>query len=196
MQPGTVPTTLLNALADGSCRTMDELDSCVDLTRRQISDGAGSLIMRGLLERVEVGCYQLTLKGRQAVADGVVIRSGPIRSDTCKCRAPWKRTLRQHAWNAMRMSGSFTIGELVVASATGKEGDPEANLGRYLRVLVRAGYVAELPVRAPGTKPTSNGFKRFRLIKDTGPSAPIWRNKTKDLFDYNLGDSGEVVPCP
>ncbi|EFO32468.1 conserved hypothetical protein [Roseibium sp. TrichSKD4] len=196
MQPGTVPTTLLNALADGSCRTMDELDGCVDLTRRQISDGAGSLIMRGLLERVEVGCYRLTPNGQQAAMEGRIISSGPYRPDRGRCRAAQPNTLRQRAWNAMRMSGAFTIGDLVMAAACGVEKDPEGNLRRYLKALVNAGYLVELPVRAASSKLTSNGFKRFRLVRDTGPVAPVWRHRSKGLFDHNLGDSGEIVLCP
>ncbi|MBO9421740.1 hypothetical protein J7481_19690 [Labrenzia sp. R4_2] len=195
MTPGTVPTTLLTALSDGSCQTVDELDTKLPLNRRQISDGAGSLIMRGLLERVEVGCYRLTREGKAAAADGRVISSGPYRPDRGRCRAPQCNTLRQRAWNAMRMGNAFTIGDLAMAASTGGEKNPEGNLQRYLNRLVRAGYLAELPVRVRGTKLTSNGFKRFRLIRDTGPIAPVFRPKKRDFFDHNLGDAGEAVPC-
>lgn len=195
MVPGTVPTTLLHALGDGACRTIDDLDARLPLSRRQISDGAGMLIMRGLMERIEVGCYQLTADGRAAAASGRVISSGPIRPDRGRCRAPQTGTLRQRAWNAMRMGGAFTIGDLVMAGCDGSEKSAASNLQRYLKSLVRAGYVAELPVRARGTKQTSNGFKRYRLLRDTGPVAPVWRPSKHDLFDHNLGDAGEVVPC-
>lgn len=196
MATGEAPTTLLHELSDGVCRTTDELDDRMNLSRRQISDSAGSLIMRGFVERIEIGCYQITNEGRQAIETGQVIRSGPYRPDRGKCRAPQKNTLRQRAWNAMRMGGAFTIGDLVMVAAKGKEVDADGNLRRWLKLLVRAGYLTELPVRAKSTKLTSNGFKRFRLIKNTGPVAPVWRPKKGDLFDHNLGDSGEAVPCP
>lgn len=195
MTPGTVPTTLLTALRDGSCQTVDELNTKLPFNRRQISDGASSLIMRGLLERIEIGCYRLTRDGKKAAEEGRVISSGPYRPDRGKCRAPQQNTLRQRAWNVMRMGNAFTIGDLVMAACVGSEKNAESNLQRYLKRLAHAGYVAELPVRVRGTKLTSNGFKRFRLIRDTGPIAPVLRPKKRDFFDHNLGDAGEAVPC-
>ncbi len=117
MTPGEIPTTLLCTLGDGSCRTIDQLDALLPLTRRQISDGAARLVMRGLLERIEAGCYRLTAAGRQAAARGDTISSGPFRPDSAKARKPWRNTLRQRAWNAMRMSSTFTIGYIAMAAA-------------------------------------------------------------------------------
>ena len=106
-----------------------------------------------------------------------------------------RETLRQRAWNAMRMSGAFTIGDIVMAAASGSERDADNNLQRYFCALVKARYLTVLPVRARGTKPTSNGFKRFRLLKDTGPIAPVYRANKGCLFDHNLGERGESIPC-
>lgn len=188
---GEIPTTVLHALADGSCRTIDQLDVALDLSRRQISNGAASLILRGYAERVEAGCYQLTPAGSEAAERGETIKPGPWRPDTGKIRKPQQDTLRQRAWNAMRMSATFTIGDIVMAAAR-DDADPESNVQRYLRHLKNAGYVAELPTRQRGTHLTSNGFKRFRLIRDTGPSAPAYRAGKNTIHDYNLR---EDVPC-
>lgn len=195
MSVGTAPTTLLHTLSDGVCRTTDELDAMMPLNKRQISDSAGSLIMRGYAERVEVGCYQITEEGRAAIRKGVLIKSGPYRSDRGKCRAPQRNTLRQRAWNVMRMGGTFTISDLAMAAADGGEKAVECNLRKYIAALVKAGYIVEMPIRAASTKLTSNGFKRFRLLKDTGSQAPVWRPRQKNIFDYNLGDAGEAVSC-
>ena len=194
--PGAIATTILQTLVDGSCQTIDVLENETQFNRRQISDGASSLIYRGLLERVETGCYQLTAEGLEAAKTGIQIKSGPIKPDTAKSRKPWPDTLRQRAWNVMRMSATFTIGELVTAAAQKRDAKPTLNLQRYLASLKRVGYVLELAQRAPGTKLTSNGFKRYRLIQDTGPIAPIWRVRSGELFDHNLSDNGEVVACP
>jgi hypothetical protein len=149
------------------------------------------LIFRGLVERVETGCYQLTLAGSAAKARGDVITSGPWKPDTAKHRKPVQDTFRQRLWNAIRMSRSFTIGDLVIAAGRGEK-DPENNATWYIRHLRAAGYIAELPVRQKGTRLTSNGFKRWRLLRDTGDKAPVYRPKAKLVHDYN---TGEDVAC-
>lgn len=189
--PGTLPNTVLHSLTNGTCRTMDDLVSDLGLSRRQVSDGAAKLVLRGYLERVEAGCYRLTAAGLAAAAAGEVIKSGPYRKHTDKAREALPDTFRQRLWTAIRMSGAFTIGDVVMAATRGDK-DAESNAGRYLRYLIRAGYVAELPVRQPGTRMTSNGFKRYRLIKNTGQIAPIYRGLTGEIYDYN---TGECAPC-
>lgn len=187
LAPGEIPTAILTTLGHGSCLTIDQLDTALPLNRRQISDGAAKLILRGLAERVEAGCYQLTSAGLEAAARGEAITSGPMGRHTAKARKPIADTLRQRAWTAMRMSGAFTVGALVMAAGRG-EADAENNLQRYLRRLKGAGYVAELPVRERGTALTSNGFKRYRLIRDTGPAAPVWSDARGRIIEHN-GDS-------
>ncbi len=184
--PGEIPTALMQALFGGVCLTIDELDASVDLNRRQISAAAGQLVLRGLAERVERGCYQLTKAGIAAVERGEVITSGPYRPHTAPARRAAANTLRQRAWNAMRMSGTFTLADIVMAAAQASDGDPDANVKRYVRQLALAEYVVELPVRGKGTALTSNGFKRFRLIKNTGPIAPVARIRSKTVHDHNL----------
>lgn len=189
---GELPTTLLRCLADGACRTIDELDETLALDRRQISDAAFRLINRGYAERVERGCYRLTADGIAAAERGEALTGGPSGPDTVQVRKPWRDTSRQRAWAAMRMSGAFTVGEIAMAALRDADPAAEDNLRRYVLQLKRAGYLVELPVRQSGTKLTSNGFKRFRLIRDTGFEAPVYRTKTKALHDYN---TGEDVPC-
>lgn len=185
---------LIQNLSDGACRTIDQLDASMDHGRKEIVKAAGRLIHRGLIERVEIGCYRLSSDGKEAAASGEEIKSGPFRPDRGKCRKP-RDTMRQRAWQAMRMSGSFTIGDIAMAAAGPNDTKPEGNLQKYFRALRHAGYLIELPVRAEGTALTSNGFKRFRLMKDTGFTAPVYRAKEETIFDHNLGDRGEEVPC-
>lgn len=195
MLPGEIPTTLLYSLGDGACRTTDELDAQLDLSRRQISQGASKLIFRGLAERVEAGCYQLTEAGKSAVSNKVALTSGPIMPDRSKGRKPKHSTLRQRAWNIMRMGEAFTVPDLLMAAQEGTEKTADNNLHRYVNALNKFGYLLEMPRRVAGTKLTSNGFKRWKLLNDTGPIAPVWRQQSKTLFDHNLGSSGEVVSC-
>ncbi|TCT37672.1 helix-turn-helix transcriptional regulator [Martelella mediterranea] len=189
--PGALLTKVLHHLRDGVCLTIDTLEEDLGLTRRQISDSMSKLIMRGLVERAEVGCYQLTDDGIKARSEGLVLTSGPTGPHTGRISKPWRDTLRQRAWAAMRMSASFTLGDLVVA-ASRDDRDATSNAGRYVRALVLAGYVIEMPVRQKGTRMTSNGFKRYRLVRNTGPVAPVYRPGKHTIYDYNLR---EDVSC-
>lgn len=192
LDPGTLPTTLLHHLADGSCRTIAELEADLGLSRRQVSDGAAKLAMRKYLCRMERGCYQLSDLGLVAASEAEVITSGPIRPDTKRVRTKVENTFRDRAWRSMRFRRQFTIGDIVADARTDADADPDNNVARYLRYLKAAGYVSELRTRQPGTRLTSGGFKRFSLVKDSGPIAPVYRPKTGTLHDYNLG---EDVPC-
>ncbi|MGZ2403334.1 MarR family transcriptional regulator [Rhizobium ruizarguesonis] len=192
VQSGFLPTTVLHSLTDGACRTIDDLAESLKLTRRQVSDGAAKLVLRGLLERIEAGCYQLTSSGISAAAAGEVIKSGPWRPDTVTVRKPLPDTFRQRLWTAMRMSKTFTIGEVAMIAARAGDESPENNAAWYVRHLRQAQYVVELPVRQQGTRLTSNGFKRYRLLKDTGFLAPVYQPKKKSVFDHN---TGEAVSC-
>lgn len=191
---GDVSTILLQHLSDGTCQTIDQLDAVLPLNRRQISNAAAILIKRDYMDRIEAGCYCLTASGLAAAERGERVTSGPLGALTGKSRRPRRNSFRQRAWNAMRMSVTFTIGELIIAAASDDK-DPESNLINYLLFLRRVGYVAELPVRQNGTRMTSNGFKRFRLLKDTGPVAPALRMKKRAIWDFNLGALVEEASC-
>ncbi len=188
--PGKAPTALLTILADGSCRTIVELEKTLDLTRRQVSDAAAKLLRRDYLMRMEVGCYKLTEAGIAAASRGEVIKSGPRGKRNAP--AVFQNTFRQRAWLSMRTRGRFTVADIVCDAATEGDREPEDNARRYLGVLVRAGYVIEFKRRAAGTAPTSNGFKIFALARNTGRLAPVYRAERKVLRDLNLG---EDVPC-
>jgi len=178
--------TVRDALAMGGCLTTAGLAEITGLDRKIISATLCRLILRGLVERVERGCFRLTAKGHLSAQRGEVIRSGPRRRHTGIKRSP-RDTFRQRAWMAMRMAGKFTVPEILqLAGRAGERGGSADNLHRYLRALEQAGYVRRLPVRERGTAPGSNGYVRWRLIRDTGPLAPtVRRNGT--IIDRNTG---------
>lgn len=188
--PGKAPGALLQALSDGSCRTIADLADALDLTRRQVSDAAACLLRRDYLMRMSAGCYRLTDEGAAAAATGEVITSGPKGPRDRVRIAP--HSLRARAWRAMRVRRRFTLHDLISDAATAADRAPDDNIGRYLRVLRASGYLAELPNRARGTPPTSNGFKRWMLVRDTGPLAPVVLSKIAAVHDRN---TGEDVPC-
>lgn len=188
--PGRAPTAMLQALADGSCQTIDQLEPRLDLTRRQVSEAAACLLRRDYLMRMATGCFQLTDAGLAAAANGEVITSG--RRGTRDKTKVLRDTLRARAWRSMRIRTRFTINDLVTDAARPTDAMPGDNLQRYLRVLKMAGYVVAEARRAPGTATTSNGFICFRLIRNTGRMAPIYRSSIGVIHDPN---TGEDVPC-
>jgi hypothetical protein len=179
------------ALAGESARlTLDALDASLSIGRKQIATAAGKLILRGYVDRAEAGVYSLTLTGREALKDGVSLKSGPHRG---KRKHPiYRDTLTQRAWAAMRLQNRFTIGALATLAATERDKKPEESLQRFVHRLKDAGYVVELATRVRGVAETSNGFKQFKLVRDTGEQAPRWLDKQKAFKDWN---TREVFKC-
>ena len=181
-------TLLLNALADGGCLTLDRLADTLGLTRRQVSNAAARMIGRGLVVRIEAGCFRATEDGVAAQAQGVVIKSGP--RGPMERRRPVRNSLNARLWRAMRLKGKFTIPALLELAAR-DEKNPRHGAEKLLRALERAGYVTRLARREPGTSPTSNGHVRWSLINDTGSLPPMPR-RDGTVFDPN---TGEVASC-
>ena len=179
----TNQTKLLHHIGD-RCRQIGEISEDTGLSRHQISMAATALITKGLLERTEVGCFQLTDEGRAAQACGLQITSGPngpISAD----RKPLINTLRQRAWNVIRMKRKFAIPDLLIAATMGDELMAKNNLQRFCRALCRAGVIRQLPSKQRGDALSSPGFSRYALVDDLGPIAPSYRQSRSALFDHN-----------
>jgi hypothetical protein len=139
-----------------------------------------------------VGCYQLTPEGLAAAAAGEVITSGPKGPGQ---KVPeYRDTFRQRAWTSMRMQRLFTVPDIVLEAARTEDGNPVDNLQRYLKALAAAGYVRVSPHRVEATAPTSNGYKRFLLHRDTGPRAPVVLSKRPGIHDFNTGEDVLCAP--
>lgn len=93
--------------------------------------------------------------------------------------------LRERAWRLMRIVPRFTLDEMLFTLADGSERDAPSNLQRYIRALERVGVVKRLTRRAPGEAPTSNGHVVWRLARDLGRQAPVWRSAEQKLWDPN-----------
>lgn len=183
MNPGrSHQTMLLYALAECEM-TLDVLGIELDLTHRQVSRAAEGLIRKGLAERVEKGCYRLTAEGQVVVGDGGTITSGPNQSPT-KPVSPHQETLRQRAWNAMRIQQKFTIPDLILVAAHGEEENAHNNLSKYCSNLSKVGILRLLRGRVEGSAPSSNGFKRYQLLQDLGEIAPVLR-RGGAVYDHN-----------
>ena len=154
-------------------------------TTKRVVRSIDVLRRRDLVERLEPGLYRLTPAGETTRADGVRIASGPRKphSGRAKKKAPFRDAL----WNALRLEEATTVADLLSLIPEHVHGrDPRSNAYAYLRRLIDAHYVIELPSREAGTAMTSNGFKRYRLIRNTGPHAPHWSGKAAALIDPNI----------
>lgn len=100
-----------------------------------------------------------------------------------------KHGLRLRAWWVMRRRQSFTLQELLNVVAAGGERDAVNNLGKYIRALAKAGYLMESDARRKGDALTSNGFKEYRLVRNTGRENPIHRVGLNEVYDQNTGES-------
>ena len=99
--------------------------------------------------------------------------------------------LRERSWWVIRRMHRFTLDELFLTTADGSERDAPSNLQRYISALERVGVLVRLARRMPGNTPTSNGHVIWRLARDLGRAAPVWRAKQQVLFDPN---SGALIP--
>lgn len=180
---------VLGAIGHGHL-TVAEIADHLPIDRHDVSVAAGKLVSRRLIERMGVGTFRLTPAGKEFLDAGRALKSGPRGRHTGQRR--YHGTFRNRAWSAMRMMKRFSVPDVVMRAAREEDRDPESNLGHWLRRLIAAGYVAELPVRADDGVRNSNGLKLYWLVRDTGPLAPAHR-KGGDLYDHNLR---EVVPCP
>lgn len=173
------------------CEVIAQIGEALNLSNAQVGKAACGLIASGYIERVERGCFQLTEAGAQAVANGVRIcggGSGPTKS----IRKPSRNTIRQRAWRAMQIHREFTVPDIAMVVSRADPPKAYKSLHGFLRQLVAAGYVMRTARKVPGTASGSNGFNRFRLIRDTGPRAPVYSHKRGSFHDFN---TGKDWPC-
>lgn len=161
---------VLEALARQGPRSTVGIARATGLGLCASANAAAMLILRGYATRSATSEYSATREGRECLADGGKLRSGPVRP---RGRMRVSRdTLRQRAWTAMRLHQRFTIADLVTLAARSGDRQPHAALQRYLSSLCAGGYAVRLPGRMPGMAPSSPGAMVYRLIRDTGERAP------------------------
>jgi hypothetical protein len=93
--------------------------------------------------------------------------------------------LRQRAWWVMREVPRFTLDDLLFKLAEPGMKDAPGNLLKYISALERVGVLKRLDRRLPGASLTSNGHVIWRLARDLGRQAPVWRSAQQGLWDPN-----------
>lgn len=171
---------------------IDDLSEKLGLSAKSICQAVGNLIKHGYVTRSATGIYRLTEKGKSLKRNGLplVINPGPQKG--YKWPDEPKDNFRSRAWKAIRIKQKFTVNDILMLAKNGSEKQAQNQLHIYIRALCKAGILIELKSREPGYSLTSNGFKRFALVKDPGRLAPIFRRREKEVYNPN---TGEVLPC-
>ena len=166
-----------------------EIVTSVGEKRKRISQALCRLIQLGYVERLEGAVYRLSDKGESLKTSEKEVKftSGPTFGSYRK-QNPSRNSLRSKVWRLMRLQRKFTINELMALGVDGGEKMPRNNISIYVNALKKAGYLYELNSREEGYALTSNGFKRYTLINDTGYKAPIFRREIKQIYDPNTGE--------
>lgn len=101
-------------------------------------------------------------------------------------------SLQQRAWATMRIAPTWTVADLEMIAGRGSP-HTQADLRRYVRALVATGYVEALP----GCRTGGPGrFRRYRLIGNTGPIAPVHQRLACRVHDPNTGEGRDIGEAP
>lgn len=189
----TVMQAVKDLVCPQGCVKLPAIVKHTQLTNRQVADACRKLVEHGYLARqlysdnaVKPGCYKLTKLGQVALDEGARLTSGPKGpTGKPKVRAD---SLRDRAWRTLRIRRKASVPELagllLNAGATQAEIQrAQNNLQHYMRALKRAGYVSEMRRERPESR-TSNGAKRYLLVRDTGLRAPVPQAGAK-VYDPN-----------
>jgi len=79
---------------------------------------------------------------------------------------PAEPDARQRAWTVIRIKRVFSVPDLIAQA-----GMSQSNAEKFVSQLRKARYLAYEGRRQPNGTPGS--YRLYRLIRDTGPSAPV-----------------------
>lgn len=187
----THQTPVVGALLSGACLTTAALSELTGLPNHSVAQACCKLVSRGWIARRERGCFELSAEGRRAAEAGETITSGSHSPRTeASPRRPRRRTTRDKMWTAIRTMRKFNLSDLETMA-----GASRCDAQRYALMLMKAGYLSRLRSE-PGLAPTSNGFSRYLLIRPSGPEAPVYRAKRKEIYDRNTGETFQIGRAP
>lgn len=172
-EPNPEMIPLLQAL-DGrsSAARITELVAATGLTRERAARRLGMMEAAGLV-RQDRGRWRIDKPGRAVLAAATAPQEA----------APGASGLRARLWTALRKLGKASVPDLVTMAAAGDEANAESNARQFLAGLAIAGYVTALPRRG------SQAARRFVLVRDSGPGAPIVSRRRGEVRDPNTGET-------
>lgn len=189
MKAASLQTEIFRAIKV-ACLNADAIAETIGQSRYKVMRGLSGLVDRGLVERKEHGCFLATELGLAIfAAHGFV----PFGAPVAKFQPPARRsgTMRQRAWNVMRIKSPFTLQE-VQALAAQAEDQGAKSLPEWILALEKAGYIRREPRREAVGRNGGHGLIRYSLIRNTGMAAPVHSAKYDCVRDPN---TGEDFPC-
>lgn len=181
---------VLKAIATGNCGIAG-IAEAIGVTRKAVNHAAQTLKKRGLIEThserggevsgpATRGQYRMTAFGTAFAASGRQISPG-------QGERPRRNTagLRERVWWHFRAHKVASLKELLCTHAEGQERDATSNVYKYLLALERAGILQRAAKRIPARQ--SRGLVVWRLARDLGPQAPVWRQTAQTVYDPNSG---------
>lgn len=90
---------------------------------------------------------------------------------------PGNGRVRSRAWQAMRSLRVFDLGQIMSVAEIERW-----NAAKFVRALARTGYLRQVAA----SNPRRGTFATFRLVRDSGPRAPVIR-QIGEVFDPNTG---------
>ncbi len=176
------------AVLSDNIMTLDELELISPCSRHETVKIMSRLVTKGAVERLENGVYRLTDYGKSLKTSGLpeIFRSGPQGTYNRNKRS--NNTLRSRIWRLILLNRKVSTNEMLPLAIDGDEKNPISNIRKYLNALVKSGYIREMPRRIKGSSLTSNGFKQYILLRETGQKAPVFRSDKKEVYDPNTGE--------
>lgn len=189
MKAASLQTEIFSAIKV-ACLNADAIAETIGQSRYKVTRGLSGLVDRGLVERKERGCFVATELGLATFAEHGFV---PFGAPVAKFQPPTRRrgTMRQRAWNVMRIKSPFTL-QGVQALAAQAEDQGAKSLPEWLLALEKAGYIRREPRREAAGRTGGHGLIRYRLIRNTGMLAPVHSAKYGCIRDPN---TGEETPC-
>jgi hypothetical protein len=163
----------------------------IDLRAR--TGGDRTVILRQLTRWVAAGRVT-RIAGqpvRFAIADAAERAAQPPQVNATGAARPRLRTAREKLWSAMRVLREFDLPTLTMTSGASRRSAEE-----LINVLHRAGHLRQL-VRG---NPTTGVWSTYRLVRNSGPKAPIVRHRLaangrlRELVDGNTGRCFDISP--
>lgn len=170
---------VLRYLADNGPSYTRQIASKLGVTSTGVLLVCRCLQSHGLLH-TEAGMHGLTAAGQERAKNGGWVpcqRAG--RAATSR-----GRTLRQRAWNVLRMADQTTVPDLLRVVCEGDEERAEDNLRNYCRALHLAGILGR-------TRRTGAYF--LRCGANTGDKAPAYNRANKTVTDRNTGRTVSIA---
>ncbi len=164
---------VLERLASEGPQYTRQLAAALGLAASHVSKLCTCLRQNQLIHS-ESGMHGITEAGRARLSEGFLPCQRKGRAATSK-----GRTLRQRAWNVMRMRDQFRLDDLLTTLCDGDEKGAQENLGHYCRALYLAGIL--------GMTARTKAYY-LREEANHGPQAPSYNHGAKCVTDRNTGE--------